>query len=154
MTAMRRLVLAAVLLVGALMPAAAVERILLFISDVSVQTDGDLIVTETIRVQAEGQAIRRGILRDFPAVYNRPDGSRVEVGFNVQSISRDGRPENFASERLQNGMRVRIGNADVEIPNGPHDYVIGYRTTRQIGFFTDKDELYWNATGNGWTFAI
>ena len=32
--------------------------------------------------------------------------------------------------------------------------MIRYRTTRQIGFFRDYDELYWNATGNGWTFAI
>ena len=29
-----------------------------------------------------------------------------------------------------------------------------YRTTRQIGFFDDYDELYWNATGTGWTFPI
>ena len=27
-------------------------------------------------------------------------------------------------------------------------------TTRQIGFFADYDELYWNATGNGWVFPI
>ena len=32
--------------------------------------------------------------------------------------------------------------------------MIRYRTTRQIGFFDDFDELYWNATGTGWTFPI
>src|SRR5215472_6512677 len=32
--------------------------------------------------------------------------------------------------------------------------VIRYRTNRQIGFFPNYDELYWNATGTGWTFAI
>ena len=32
--------------------------------------------------------------------------------------------------------------------------MIRYRTTRQIGFFADYDELYWNATGTGWTFPI
>ena len=25
---------------------------------------------------------------------------------------------------------------------------------RELGFFQDFDELYWNVTGNGWTFAI
>ena len=44
--------------------------------------------------------------------------------------------------------------ADVFLDNGEHDYEIKYRTTRQIGFFADYDELYWNATGNGWPFAI
>ena len=29
-----------------------------------------------------------------------------------------------------------------------------YLTTRQIGFFPDFDELYWNATGTGWAFTI
>jgi Predicted membrane protein (DUF2207) N-terminal domain len=28
------------------------------------------------------------------------------------------------------------------------------RTTRQIGFFKNFDELYWNVTGTGWTFPI
>jgi uncharacterized membrane protein YgcG len=32
--------------------------------------------------------------------------------------------------------------------------VIRYRATRQIGFFAEHDELYWNATGTGWTFPI
>ena len=37
---------------------------------------------------------------------------------------------------------------------GQHRYEITYRTTRQIGFFAEYDELYWNVTGNGWTFPI
>ena len=51
-------------------------------------------------------------------------------------------------------MRVRIGSADRLLSTGRHEYVIRYRTTRQIGFFADYDELYWNATGTGWTFPI
>ena len=66
-------------------PRAAVERIIQFISDVNVQRDGDLVVTETIRVEAEGNVIRRGIFRDFPTSYTRPDGTRVEVGFHLES---------------------------------------------------------------------
>ena len=29
-----------------------------------------------------------------------------------------------------------------------------YRTTRQIGYFAEHDELYWNAIGTGWAFPI
>ena len=32
--------------------------------------------------------------------------------------------------------------------------MIRYLTTRQLGFFADYDELYWNATGTGWAFWI
>jgi uncharacterized membrane protein YgcG len=51
-------------------------------------------------------------------------------------------------------VRVRIGSASRVLNTGRHDYLIRYVTTRQIGFFQDFDELYWNATGNGWNFAI
>jgi hypothetical protein len=136
----------------AAVPGQAAERILLFVSDVRVERDASLSVTETIRVQAEGREIRRGILRDFPTDYRRRDGTRVQVGFEVLSVTRGGAAEPFATERLANGVRVRIGSADRLIGRGVHDYVIRYRATRQIGFFPDFDELYWNATGTGWTF--
>ena len=55
---------------------------------------------------------------------------------------------------MANGVRIRIGSADRSINTGSHLYVIKYRTTRQIGFFEKYDELYWNATGTGWTFPI
>jgi hypothetical protein len=149
-----RIALALATLLGALDPALAVERILRFVSDVMVEHNGDLAVTETIAVQAEGNQIRRGILRDFPTVYRRRDGARVVVDFDVRSVTRDGAPEPWSSEHLSNGVRLRIGSADRLLGNGRHEYVIRYPTSRQIGFFADYDELYWNATGTGWTFAI
>jgi len=144
----------ALLLCAAFTPAHADERILRFISDVAVQTNGDLLVTETITVRAEGNIIKHGILRDFPTVYNKADGTEVEVGFDVLGVTRDGVAEDFATEQLGNGWRVRIGSADTFVSSGNHDYTIKYRTTRQIGFFKDFDELYWNATGTGWSFWI
>ncbi len=132
----------------------AQERILQFTSDVQVQRNGDLIVAETIRLRAEGNEIRRGILRDFPTTYRRQDGTRVVVGLEVRTVTRGGAAENYVTERLNNGVRIRIGGADRLIERGEHTYVITYRTTRQIGFFGSHDELYWNVTGTGWTFAI
>jgi hypothetical protein len=149
-----RILLAIFALFLALAPARADERIERFISDVDVQRNGDLLVTETIEIRAEGRQIRRGILRDFPTVYRRRDGGRVEVGFDVQSVTLDGAAVTFATERMVNGVRVRIGRRDRLVSRGLHRYVIRYRTTRQIGFFDKFDELYWNATGTAWTFPI
>jgi uncharacterized membrane protein YgcG len=150
----QRTTLAIIVVAAMLAPAAASERIARFISDVDVQRNGDLLVTETIAVQAEGQSIKRGILRDFPTSYTNRDGTHVDVDFEVRSVTRDGAAEQYVTERLTNGVRVRIGSADRLLDAGPHDFVITYRTSRQIGFFDGFDELYWNATGNGWTFPI
>ena len=154
MMAIARIALALVVLLAALAPAGAVERILRFVSDVAVERNGDLAVTETIAVQAEGRDIRRGILRDFPTSYRRRDGARVEVGFDVQSVTRDGAPENWVTERLATACACASAAPIALLSTGRHEYVIRYRTTRQIGFFADYDELYWNATGTGWTFPI
>ena len=151
---LKRLILAALLSALTLAGAGARERITRFVSDIDVQRSGNLVVTETIQVQAEGDSIRHGILRDFSTTYRAKDGSRVKVGFDVLAVKRDGHSEVYATEPFGNGVRVRIGHPKIYLPGGLHEFVIKYRTTRQIGFFKNFDELYWNVTGTGWTFPI
>lgn len=138
----------------AAVPALAQERVLEFHSDIRIGADGGLLVTERIAVQAEGRSIRRGILRDFPTDYRDRVGARVKVPFEVLAVSRNGRSEPWALQSMSNGVRIRIGNAAVNLPRGRHEYEITYRTSRQLGFFKLHDELYWNVNGNGWTFAM
>ncbi|MFA5353938.1 MAG: DUF2207 domain-containing protein, partial [Thermodesulfovibrionales bacterium] len=76
------------------------------------------------------------------------------VGFEIISILRDGRPESFHTANLSNGKRIYIGKEDVFLDPGEYTYTITYRTARQLGFFEDHDELYWNVTGNGWVFPM
>jgi len=151
---MRRLTTLVLLVALAGAGVRADERILDWHSAVRVQADSTLDVIETIRVRAEGTQIRRGLLRDFPTKYVDRRGRRVVTGFEVLSVKRDGRPEPYAIERLSNGVRIRIGQEDVYLDRGEHSYAITYRTDRQLGFFDDHDELYWNVTGNGWGFPI
>jgi uncharacterized membrane protein YgcG len=138
----------------AIASAHADERIVAWQSDIRVRSDSTLEVTETLRVRTEGDRIRRGILRDFPTSYVNRRGEHVVTGFDVRLVRRDGRPEPFAVERFANGVRVRIGREEVLLDPGEHTYTIVYHTDRQLGFFEDHDELYWNVTGNGWDFPI
>jgi uncharacterized membrane protein YgcG len=143
-------------LAALLLPATAhaEERILRYFSDIAVQQNGDLLVSETITVRAEGDQIRRGIYRDFPTRYKGRHGERIRVAFGLIDVSRDGQPENAWTEARGNGVRVWIGNEDVFLPPADYRYTIRYRTSRQLGRFEDFDELYWNVTGNGWIFPI
>lgn len=148
----------AVLLVLALFaissPASAEERITRFFSDVQIQPDASLDVTETIDIVSENARINHGIYRDFPTRYRGRNGSQVRVGFSLNGVTRDGETEPAEIEPISNGVRVKIGDADKMVDPGEHRYVIRYRTTRQIGRFEGFDELYWNVTGNGWVFPI
>jgi uncharacterized membrane protein YgcG len=130
------------------------ERILDFRSEITVNADGSMVVRETIKVKAAGEQIRRGIYRDFPTRYRDRLGNYYTVGFEVLEALRDGQPENYRVESEGNGKRVYLGQKNVYLDPGEYTYLIAYRTTRQLGFFPDHDELYWNATGNGWAFPI
>ena len=132
----------------------AAETITSFHSDIRVEADGDLIVTETIAVVAEGRDIRRGIYRDFPTVRGRTWWGAFRTSFDVQEVLRDGAPEPWFTQDITDGTRLYIGNADRNVSRGPHTYTITYRTDRQLGFFESHDELYWNVTGNIWSFPI
>lgn len=136
------------------LPVQAQERILSYDSDLRILPDGDMTVTETIRVRAQGQNIRRGIFRDFPTRYTDRLGNAYRVGFDVLEVTRDGNQEPWRTENRANGLRLYIGDADVFLTPGEYTYGIRYRTNRQVGFFADHDELYWNVTGNGWAFTI
>ncbi|MEZ5651588.1 MAG: DUF2207 domain-containing protein [Burkholderiaceae bacterium] len=149
------LLLAMLAMLAMLVPAAgAAESILAFDSRVEVQRDGGYRVTETIEVRAEGAQIRRGIFRDFPTYERQVSGLNRSFGFDVESVKRDGRREPWHSERIEGGERVYIGDADVHLSPGVYRYELVYRTSGQLGRYPDFDEVYWNVTGNGWTFPI
>ncbi len=132
----------------------AQEQILSFHSDIDIAVDASMIVTETIRVRAEGTNIQRGIFRDFPTRYSDRLGNNYVVGFELLSLSRDRVPEASRIDDLSNGVRIYAGSANVILDPGEYTYTISYRTDRQIGYFEDHDELYWNVTGHEWGFVI
>ena len=135
------------------------ERIRNYQSRIVVNLDSTMLVTETITVVSAQQEIKHGIYRDFPTDYEQKyfvwlPAMLRRVGFTVQQTTRDGAKEPFSTKELANGVRVYIGAPDVMLPPGEHTYTITYTTDRQIGFFKDYDELYWNVTGNAWAFPI
>ncbi|MGC4407980.1 DUF2207 domain-containing protein [Rhizobium rosettiformans] len=154
MTTLLRLCSAFLLLIWMACGAQAEEVIREYHADITVLPDATIEVTETITVNAEGNEIRRGIFRDFPLYARDARGFRQKVDFELISVERDGRPEPNHTESVSGGIRIYTGSADVFLQPGEYTYTITYRTGRQIRYFEDHDELYWNVTGNGWLFPI
>ncbi len=143
-----------VLLLLAPGPLLAAERIISFHADIDVHADAAVDVTETITVRAEGRNIKRGIYRDLPTTYEDTFGRRVRVAYTHIGVLRDGNPEPFHQQGVSNGIRIYIGEKSRLLATGEYTYTLSYRTERQLGFFDAHDELYWNVTGNGWSFPI
>jgi uncharacterized membrane protein YgcG len=139
-------------------PAAATdgasERIRDFRSYIVVHPDASMTVTETITVNCARREIKRGIIREFPTTYRDRFGNTITVGFQVREVLRNGRPEPYYLKAAANGQKIYIGQKNVYLRPGVYTYTITYHTDRQLGYFQDFDELYWNVTGTGWTFPI
>ncbi|GHB02929.1 hypothetical protein GCM10009069_27120 [Algimonas arctica] len=131
----------------------AQERITNFDVDIEVETSGDIVITETIDVISTGDAIQRGIFRELPARYTFM-GVSQNLNYDLISIERDARKDDVSITRNGNALVWRIGQADVFLDPGPHQYVIRYRVENAIHRHGDRDELYWNATGSYWDFPI
>jgi len=153
MTAAWRIAALLVALTGAA-PACASEVIHNFDSTVAVAKDGELTVTETLSVRAEGREIRHGIYRDFPLTFRDAGGTLREVTFGILDVSLDDQAARYFTERKNGIIRIYVGDKNTFVPPGEHTYVLRYKTGRQIRWFDNKPELNWNVTGNFWHFAI
>jgi uncharacterized membrane protein YgcG len=142
------------LLAGAAPTSAQSERILNFKSFITVNLDASMTVIEDITVRSTRHEIKRGIIRDFPTTYRNRWGNTVRVNFEVTEVLRDDQPEPYHIQRVSNGVKIYLGQKDVFLKPGVYNYTIRYQVDRELGFFKDFDELYWNVTGNGWTFPI
>jgi uncharacterized membrane protein YgcG len=147
------------------------DRIISFTSDVKVNNDGWLTVTEFIKIyNGSGEQskaylelypgehkvnndIQRGLERTFPTDYTNEYGLQTRVPFEVSSVYKNGQVENFMVVKYGNGSLLRIGSAEKLLEDGVYEYTITYKTKYQIKFFENKTELYWNVNGNGWVFT-
>ena len=122
--------------------------------DIRIDTDAKITVTETINITSDGTQIQHGIYRDIPTEYETSHGYNYNIGFELLSVRRDDEPEAYYTKAMSNGYRIYIGNSKAYLPSGNYTYQIVYSANRALGFFPTHDELYWNVTGNAWTFPI
>lgn len=131
------------------------ERITSFDSAITVNQDGTMRVENTIQAEVTGDQIQHGIYYDFPTIYSdTKTGGRLVIDFQVLGVQRDGQNEPYTVSNWSNGKRVKIGDPNVLISPGLHTWTIRFSVDRELGYFADHDELYWNVTGNGWVFPI
>lgn len=123
-----------------------------FHSDIAIQADGSVLVSETAAVDFAGLE-KHGIYRDLPVVYWRESGEEVYTRISQVEVLQDGAKAQFEITRNSANMRIRIGDANQTI-SGAHEYVISYRVLGVLQAFEGFDEFNWNVTGNEWEAPI
>lgn len=148
------LLLAALLALALAAPARAEERILHFLSELTIFKDSRILVRETIKVRAEQNRIVHGIKREFPSQILNFENRTPGKGVRILQVLLDGQP---APHRLRTGKYDRtlfIGDKDQTLPAGEYTYTIVYEANRQFQYGQDYDRLRWPVTGLTWGMPI
>lgn len=128
---------------------AAGESINSFNSDITINTDSSIIVTETIVYDFEDNQ-KHGIYRDIPLTST--NGPNLTI--DIQNVSDEfGKKYQYTTSKESDNLSVKIGSASKYV-SGIKNYIIQYRVLGAMRFFTDHDELYWNVTGDEWLVEI
>lgn len=128
------------------------EQINSFDTTITAHKDGTMNIVEKINYDF-GSLDRHGIFRYIPTYVKVGNLYRIYKFSDIQ-VLRDGNPENYANNSDAKQLSLKIGNADKTI-TGVHNYEIDYVVSNGIGSnYSDHDEIYWNATGNGWDLDI
>lgn len=131
----------------------AAEEILQFDGIAQVNPDGTIQVTETI-VYDFGPEERHGIFRTIPFVIKNQEGTQFQMRFDVLSVTNEqGTAYQFEKSEENKQVQIKIGDPDTTI-TGINTYKITYVVRGALTYFSDYDELYWNATGNQWQIPI
>lgn len=130
------------------------EEILNFTSNIVVNRNASIDVTEIITVHANQDRILRGIVRRLPTRYMDSYGIKRKTTYQLKNILFNNQPSSYHTEFSNNQFAVYIGQLDVVLTPGDYTYTIQYHVNNAVNFLKDADELYWNITGNEWDFPI
>jgi len=126
-----------------------------FRSDIVVNTDSTVSVTETIQYDFKDNE-KHGIYRTIPLTDVVGSFDTLKIS-NIKVTDDKGTPYIFDknNSNLFGGgeVNIKIGDPDKTI-SGIHTYVITYDLKNALGYFDDRTEIYWNVTGNEWQVPI
>lgn len=129
-----------------------IDQIDQFTSEITINQDTSLSITETIEYQTSLD--KHGIYRYLPLTYNQ-DGKKIRHDIkNVRVTNLDDfQPIFFTKSSDGQNLTLKIGDADVTF-TGQKTYVIEYDVDKAVRRFPDHDELYWDITGEGWQIPV
>ncbi|TXF91458.1 DUF2207 domain-containing protein [Neolewinella aurantiaca] len=123
---------------------AQTERFNDFKATIQLNSEGDVKVSEQIRVTANGDQIERGITRPLRRASIGDDGEREQVDYKVISATRDGAPEDFHTESKRGFRTVYLGSKKRKLEPGTYSYQLDYTSDDQIYFTDNTNELRWS----------
>lgn len=132
------------------------ETINAYTVHVDINKNGSVNVQEEIVYDFGPNAVNKhGIFREIPLQFTVP-GEHAARQIEISSVMVTDGEGNLRQTQYRGGgnfVSLKIGEPDVTV-SGPQLYVIRYTVWGALISLPDKDEFYWNATGDKWAEPI
>lgn len=131
--------------------ARANEKISHFASQLTILPDTSLDIQETITYDTD--TAHHGIYRYLPLSLTTPDGKRQ---YHIQILAitdAQGRAYPYEQSNEEGNLTLKIGDPDSTFV-GTREYMIHYQVDHALTGQPESAELYWDITGEGWSFPI
>lgn len=122
-----------------------------FQADIQVLTNGEILVTETIRPRFTGSW--NGLKRDIPVEYQTPQGFNYTLFLDLVSVTDEHQaPLKYESARERHYRTFKIWLPGAQ--DTTKTLILTYKVSNGLKYFEEHDELYWNVTGDEWDVPI
>ena len=123
--------------------------------DVSIQINknGTLTVNEVIDYEFDND-LKHGIYRDIPLRSQKSGTDIYKSHVKMNSVKRNGEPEEYTSDISYEGVSYRVGSADRYVDSGINKYEFNYTIYNAV---FEKDgiyQVYFNPIGQFWNVPI
>lgn len=122
-----------------------------FQSEIVVNKDSSLLITERITADCDNLPDKHGIFRILPLYYQETTNKKVSTPIELKSITDfAGQSIPYSTTKNRSDITWKIGDANKTV-TGENDYIITYLVKNTIRFDSPSfDEFYWNLNGNFW----
>jgi uncharacterized membrane protein YgcG len=122
-----------------------------FQADIQVLSNGELLVTETIRPRFTGSW--NGLKRDIPVEYRTPQGFNYTLLLDLVSVTDERQaPLKHETYRDRHYRTFKIWLPGAQ--DTTKTLILTYKVSNGLKYFEDHDELSWNVTGDEWDVPI
>lgn len=131
----------------------AQEHIPYLFSRIELTPDGLTNIADTLVVVANGNTLKKGVIRAFPKYVFTRENKRQKIDFQLLSVTING--QEFPYKTIERGNYIFLEpDDDRDLPPAIYTYQFNYLIDNQIFQYDEFDEFYWDITGSVWNLVI
>lgn len=127
--------------------APAKEHIPYLFSQIEILPNGLINVNETVVVIANGDKLKDGLTRSVPKYSTSRLNVRNKVDLTLMSVSVNGQDIPYKAEEIGNRIML-TPKQEYTLEPGIYTYQFNYILDRQLWYYDDFNEFYWDVTGS------